>query len=212
MPHPFQAGAGEHPTYRLAAGRSDQTNDETTERPEGRSGEARPEHREQGGQRNRYRAVGKHRRITLTRVVQTPSMLSSSHSKIHEPPVTACRHRRPADAPVGQELRNTRARPSRATRCSSIPSAAADRRNPRRPRRSRLSRPSPPISPGEALRQTGQPVAVSARRRKRHSGKCRRPCLPSGRGRYRNAQTRGSHAGYAHEPDRYRSFRRVRCL
>ena len=32
--------------------------------------------------------AGKHRRITLTRVVQEPSMLSSSNPKIHQPRFT----------------------------------------------------------------------------------------------------------------------------
>ena len=60
------------------------------------SGKARPEHGKQTGQRARYGGAGKHRRITLTRVISAPSMLSSSHSKIYGPRVPACRHHRQA--------------------------------------------------------------------------------------------------------------------
>src|SRR5687768_12269104 len=108
MPHPFQPGAGEHSTHRPAASRSDQANNETGERAKGRRGEARPEHREQIGQRTRYRAVGKHRRITLTRVVQTPSMLSSSPFKIHESRITGVSPRPAGRRPAPAKLRNTR--------------------------------------------------------------------------------------------------------
>ena len=82
MPQLLQTGSDQHSTHRSTASLSDQTNNQPDERREGRSGKARPEHGQETGQRGRYGGAGKHRRITLTRVVQEPSMLSSSHPKI----------------------------------------------------------------------------------------------------------------------------------
>src|SRR5215213_3541013 len=82
MPHLIQPGTGEHSAYRSTAGLRDQTNNQADDRRECRCGKARPEHGQEVGQRARYGGAGKHRRITLTRVVQTPSMLSPSPSKI----------------------------------------------------------------------------------------------------------------------------------
>jgi hypothetical protein len=96
MPELLQAGAGEHPAHRSAASLTDQTNDQADERAEGRSGKAGPEHGHEIGQRARYGGAGEHRRITLTRVVQTPSMLSPSHSKIADLAITGASPR-PAD-------------------------------------------------------------------------------------------------------------------
>jgi hypothetical protein len=88
MPELLQADSGEHPAHRSAASLTDQTNNKTDERAESRSGKTRPEHSKEVGQRARYGGAGKHRRITLTRVVQIPSMLPSSHSKITNRTVT----------------------------------------------------------------------------------------------------------------------------
>jgi hypothetical protein len=82
MPHLIQPGTGEHSTHRSTAGLRDQTNKQADERLECRCGKARPEHGQETSQRARYGGAGKHRRITLTRVVQTPSMLSPSPFKI----------------------------------------------------------------------------------------------------------------------------------
>ena len=56
--------------HRSAAGLRDQTDNQPDESTEGRSGRARPEHGQETGQRARYGGAGKHRRITITRVVQ----------------------------------------------------------------------------------------------------------------------------------------------
>ena len=69
MPELIQPGAGEHSADRSAASLSDQTNNQPEEGLEGGSGEARPEHGKETGQRARYGGAGEHRRITLTRVV-----------------------------------------------------------------------------------------------------------------------------------------------
>src|SRR6187551_3042864 len=82
MPHLIQPGTGQHSTHRSTAGLRDQTNEQANECWECRGGKARAEHGQEGGQRGRYGGAGKHRRITLTRVVQEPSMLSPSPSKI----------------------------------------------------------------------------------------------------------------------------------
>jgi len=82
IPHLIQPGAGQHSTHRSTAGLGDQTNKQTDEGRECRGGRARPEHGQEVGQRARYGGAGKHLRITLTRVAQTPSMLSPSPSKI----------------------------------------------------------------------------------------------------------------------------------
>src|SRR3954471_8871834 len=82
MPHLIQPGPGEHSTHGSTAGLRNQTNKQADESRECRCGKTRPEHRQEVGQRARYGGAGKHRRITLTRVVQTPSMLSPSPSKI----------------------------------------------------------------------------------------------------------------------------------
>src|SRR5690349_18803989 len=84
MPHLIQPGTSEHSTHCSTAGLRDQTNKQADESRECRGGKARPEHGQEVGQRARYGGAGKHRRITLTRVVQTPSMLSPSHLKIHD--------------------------------------------------------------------------------------------------------------------------------
>jgi hypothetical protein len=88
VPELLQAGPGEHPAHRSAASLTDQTNNKTEERAEGWSGKTGPERSKEIGQRARYGGAGKHRRITLTRVVQTPLMLPSSHSKITNRTVT----------------------------------------------------------------------------------------------------------------------------
>src|SRR6478609_10243937 len=82
MPDLIQPGAGEHFAHRSAPGLRDQTNKQADESGKCRCGKARAEHGQEVGQRARYGGAGKHRRITLTRVVQTPSMLSPSPSKI----------------------------------------------------------------------------------------------------------------------------------
>ena len=107
MPELLQAGAGEHPAHRSAASLTDQTNDQADERAEGRSGKAGPEHGHEIGQRARYGGSGKHRRITLTRVVQEPSMLSSSHPKITDLaiPGASPRPTRPGSTPQNCETR-----------------------------------------------------------------------------------------------------------
>ena len=92
MPHLFQPGAGEHSTHRSAASLRDQANNQPGESRECRSGKARPELGKDLGQRARYGGAGKHRRITLTRVMKEPSMLSSSPYKIHDHASPACRH------------------------------------------------------------------------------------------------------------------------
>src|SRR4051794_26685732 len=90
MPYLIQPGTGEHSTHRSTAGLSDQADNQPDESRECRGGKARAEHGKQTGQRARCGGAGRHRRITLTRTVHEPSMLSSSRLKIHEPPVTAC--------------------------------------------------------------------------------------------------------------------------
>ena len=84
------------------------------ERPKGWCGKAGPKHSKSVGQRARYGDAGKHRRITLTRVVQTPSMLSPSPSKkCHGPG----HHRRIATTygpGSTRKLRNTRVRAASA--------------------------------------------------------------------------------------------------
>ena len=107
MPDLFQSGAGEHSTYRSTAGLRDQTNDQADECGECRGGKARPEHGQEVGQRARYGGAGKHRRITLTRVVQKPSMLSPSPSKITDLDIPGASPR-PADRVAPAKLRNTR--------------------------------------------------------------------------------------------------------
>src|SRR6185295_11449731 len=82
MPYLIQPSPDEHSAYRSAPGLRDQTNKQADESGECRSGKAWAEHGQQVGQRARYGGAGKHRRITLTRVVRTPSMLSPSPSKI----------------------------------------------------------------------------------------------------------------------------------
>jgi hypothetical protein len=77
MPQPLQACAERHAAHRAAPGLGDQPNDQTVERGKGWCGETGPEDRQQICQRTRYRAIWKHRRIALTRVNQTPSMLPS---------------------------------------------------------------------------------------------------------------------------------------
>jgi hypothetical protein len=69
MPELIQPGAGEHPADRSSASLSDQANNQPEESMECWSGEARPEQSKETGQRARYGGAGKHRRITLTRVV-----------------------------------------------------------------------------------------------------------------------------------------------
>src|SRR2546421_13054004 len=59
-------------------GLSDQPDHHRAERGERRRGKTRPERRQQISQRTRYGAIWKHRRITLTRVNQAPSMLPLS--------------------------------------------------------------------------------------------------------------------------------------
>src|ERR1700712_4645211 len=108
MPHLIQPGAGEHSTHRSTAGLRDETNKQADESRECRGGKARPEHGQEVGQRARYGGAGKHRRITLTRVVQTPSMLSPSPSKITNLAIPGA-SLRPADRAAPQKLRNTRA-------------------------------------------------------------------------------------------------------
>src|ERR687897_3494915 len=88
MPHLLQPSAGEHSTHRSAAGLRDQTNNQSDEGLECGGGEARAELGQQTGQRARGGGAGRHRRTTLTRMVNERSMLSSSPSKIHEPRVT----------------------------------------------------------------------------------------------------------------------------
>src|SRR3954449_3305500 len=107
MPHPFQPGPGEHSTHRSTAGLRDQTNEQADESTECGCGKARPEHGQEVGQRARYGGAGKHRRITLTRVVQTPSMLSPSPFKITDL-ATPGASLRPADRAASRKLRNTR--------------------------------------------------------------------------------------------------------
>ena len=143
MPHLIQPGAGEHSTHRSAARLRDQADNQSDEGLEGRSGKARPEHGQETGQRARYGGAGKHRRITFTRVMKEPSMLSSSPSKIHEP-----RHRRvptTATADQRQKLRNTRGlgpRTGPVLRQDRLPRhEPADRRHPRG--RARRGRPGP---------------------------------------------------------------------
>src|SRR6187399_402588 len=106
MPHLIQPGAGEHSTHRSTAGLRDQTNEQADECRECRCGKAWAEHGQEVGQRARYGGAGKHRRITLTRVVQTPSMLSPSPSKITDL-ATLGASPRPADraAPQNCETR-----------------------------------------------------------------------------------------------------------
>src|SRR6188472_1344008 len=106
MPHPFQPGPGEHSTHRSTAGLRDQTNKQADECWECGCGEAGPEHGQEVGQRARYGGAGKHRRITLTRVVQTPSMFSPSPSKITDlaVPGASLRPTGPGSTP---KLRNT---------------------------------------------------------------------------------------------------------
>src|SRR4029078_2873430 len=70
MPQLLQTGSDQHSTHRSTASLSDQTNNQPDERREGRSGKARPEHGQETGQRGRYGGAEKHRRTTLTRVVQ----------------------------------------------------------------------------------------------------------------------------------------------
>ncbi len=106
MPDLFQSGAGEHSTYRSTAGLRDQTNEQADECGECRGGKARPEHDQEVGQRARYGGAGKHRRITLTRVVQKPSMLSPSPSKITDLDIPGASPR-PADRVAPAKLRNT---------------------------------------------------------------------------------------------------------
>ena len=72
-----------------------------------RCGKARAEHGQEVGQRARYGGAGKHRRITLTRVVRTPSMLSPSPSKITDLAIPGA-SLRPADPAAPSKLRNTR--------------------------------------------------------------------------------------------------------
>src|SRR2546421_8318198 len=67
---------------------SGQTDNQSDESTEGRSGKARAEHGKETGQRARCGGAGRHRRITLTRTVNERSMLASSNPKICEPPVT----------------------------------------------------------------------------------------------------------------------------
>jgi hypothetical protein len=107
MPDLIQPGTDEHSTHRSVPSLRDQTNHQPDESMECWRGKARPEHGKETGQRARCGGAGRHRRITLTRMVAEPSMLSSSHSKIHEPPVPGVSptDRRPAAA----KLRNTRA-------------------------------------------------------------------------------------------------------
>src|SRR5829696_5502231 len=96
MPELLQAGPDEHPAHRSAASLTDQANNKADERAKGRSGKAWPEHNKKLGKRARYGGAGKHRRITLTRVVQAPSMLSSSRTKIADLAITGASPR-PAD-------------------------------------------------------------------------------------------------------------------
>jgi hypothetical protein len=88
MPHLIQPGTGEHSTYRSPAGLRDQADNQPDEGLECGSGKARAELGQETGQRARCGGAGTHRRTTLTRTVQEPTMLSSSPSKIHEPLVT----------------------------------------------------------------------------------------------------------------------------
>src|SRR6476620_12144903 len=106
MPYLIQPGAGDHSAYRSAPGRRDQTNKQADESGECRCGKARAEHGQEVGQRARYGGAGKHRRITLTRVVRTPSMLSPSPSKITDLAILGA-SLRPADlaAPQNCETR-----------------------------------------------------------------------------------------------------------
>src|SRR6187551_3486311 len=106
MPHLIQPGTGQHSTHRPTAGLRDQTNEQANECWECRGGKARPEHGQEVGQRARYGGAGKHRRITLTRVVRTPSMLSPSPSKITDLAIPGA-SLRPADlaAPQNCETR-----------------------------------------------------------------------------------------------------------
>src|SRR4029079_14566052 len=82
MPHLIQPSPDEHSAYRSAPGLRDQTNKQADESGECGCGKAWAEHGQEVGQRARYGGAGKHRRIPLTRVVRTPSMLSPSPSKI----------------------------------------------------------------------------------------------------------------------------------
>ena len=83
MPHLIQPGTDEHSTHRSAAGLRDQTDNQPDKSMECRNGKAWPEHGQETTQRGRYGSAGRHRRITLMRVLQEPSMLSPSHPKIH---------------------------------------------------------------------------------------------------------------------------------
>ena len=100
MPDLIQPCAGKHSAYRSAPGLRDQTNEQADECRECGCGKARPEHGQEVGQRARYGGAGKHRRITLTRVVQTPSMLSPSPSKITDLAVPGASPRPTAQQPV----------------------------------------------------------------------------------------------------------------
>src|SRR5881394_1285217 len=106
MPHLVKPCAGEHSTHRSAAGLRDQTDNQPDKSRECRSGKARPEHGQETGQRGRYGGAGKHRRITLTRVVKEPSMLSPSPSKITDLAIPGASPR-PADLAAPAKLRNT---------------------------------------------------------------------------------------------------------
>src|SRR6478609_11400656 len=105
MPDLIQPCAGEHSAYRSAPGLRDQTNKQADESGECRCCKAWAEHGQEVGQRARYGGAGKHRRITLTRVVQAPSMLSPSPAKI-----TDLAPARRDDLRTGQhpKLQNTR--------------------------------------------------------------------------------------------------------
>ena len=78
-----------------------QTNNQADERAEGRSGKAGPEAARRSASEH-GRGAGKHRRITLTMVVQAPSMLSPSPTKIADWPSP-----RVATTCGGRDLRKT---------------------------------------------------------------------------------------------------------
>ena len=108
MPDLIQPGTGEHSAYCSTAGLRDETDKQADEGRECRCGKAEPEHGQEVGQRARYGGAGKHRRITLTRVVRTPSMLSPSPSKITDLAIPGASSR-PTDLAAPAKLRNTRA-------------------------------------------------------------------------------------------------------
>jgi hypothetical protein len=112
------------------------------------SGKARPEHGQETGQRARYGGAGKHRRITLTRVVQKPSMLSSSHLKIHDRP-----SRRVVTADRPQPARARTAKHERARHAHRRLEHAHQRRVLQRARRRLLDQRNPDRTKQRALDQ-----------------------------------------------------------